>query len=232
MAKPSKKEVLRSVEKFMRGKQGSSGGTGRAGSSVSYTNLQKDLDGITDELARKVIPTAVAAAATIVRKEAVKIVRSGSRSSPSSSKKTKTRGVPPARKTSGGNTAMTNAGKGAWWGAELIRRRGGAGGPSLGAPGTIIKKPIERKGYGLHSSQKVGPRYEKNNPRAKNFAHTHEPKSGSSGAPNHKWWGQPAKKKLKARPFMGPAGDITLPAQRRVIKSTIQKWKIKRPDLA
>lgn len=231
MAGPSKKQVLRSVEKFMRGKQTSAGGTGRAGSKVSYTNLAKDLDGITDELAKKVCPTAVAAAATIVRKEAVKIVRSGSRNSPSSSKKTKTRGVPPLRRISSGNVTMTNAGKGAWWGKELINRRGGPNGPSLGAPGTIIKKRIERKGYGLHSSQKVGPRYEKS-PKGKNFAHTHEPKSGSTGAPGHKWWGQPAKRPLKARPFMGPAGENTIPAQRRVIKRTIQGWKMKRPDLA
>lgn len=230
MAKRSRSQVLREVDQFLRGKQTKSGGTGRAGSKVSYTNLQKDLEGITEELSKKVIPTAVASAATIVRKEAVAMVRSGSRQSPSSSKKTKTRGQSPLRRYPSG-VGMTNAGKGAWWGADMITRRGGPGGPSLGAPGTIIKKKLERKGYGLSTSQKVGPRYARNDPKGKNFAHTHEPKSGSTGAPNHKWWGKKAKKKLRARPFMGPAGEKTVPQQRRAIKSAIVKWKIKRPDL-
>ena len=141
MAKRSRSQVLREVDQFLRGKQTKSGGTGRAGSKVSYTNLQKDLEGITEELSKKVIPTAVASAATIVRKEAVAMVRSGSRQSPSSSKKTKTRGQSPLRRYPSG-VGMTNAGKGAWWGADMIARRGGPGGPSLGAPGTIIKKKL------------------------------------------------------------------------------------------
>lgn len=230
MAKRSRSQVLREIEQFLTGKQTSAGGTGRKDSRVSYTNLQKDLEGITEELSKKVIPTAVASAATIVRKEAVNIVRSGSRQSPSSSKKTKTRGQSPLIRYPS-DVGMTNVGKGAWWGSDLITRRGGPNGPSLGEPGTIIKKRLERKGYGLSSSQKVGPRYAKNDSKGKNFAHTHEPTSGSSGAPNHKWWGKRATRKLQARPFMGPAGEKTLPQQRRAIKSAIVKWKTKRPDL-
>ena len=230
MAKKGKSQVLKDVNRFLTGKQTSAGGTGRKGSKVSYTKLQKDLEGITEELSKKVIPTAVASAATIVRKEAVNIVRSGSRQSPSSSKKTKTRGQAPVKVYASG-AGMTNVGKGAWWGSKLINRRGGPNGPSLGEAGTIIKKRLERKGYGLSTSQKVGPKYSKKDPKGKNFAHTHEPKSGSSGAPNHKWWGKKAKRKLQARPFMGPAGEKTIPQQRRAIKAAIVKWKIKRPDL-
>ena len=230
----TKKQVQKEISKFISNRQSSVGRP--LTSRVSGTDIGSHLEGISDELAKKVIPTAVQAAGTIVRKEAVRILKRVSDDSPSSSKKTGTRGRNPLIRYSSGNYGLTPVTKrGPRWfqgGRMSISSRGGASGPSLGDPKTIIKKKPERKGNGLHTSQKVGPRYVKGGgPLAKNFAHTHEPKIGSTGAPNHKWWGKKAKKKLKARPYMGPAGKRTQNKQIDAIKESIKKWKIKRPEL-
>jgi hypothetical protein len=228
VVRKGRKEVERDVAKFISARKHKLGGV--RGSGVDFTDFGADLEGITQELIKKVCPTAVAACATVVRKEATKIVRTGgSATTLGQSKKTKTRGVLPYRGTEGTNEAyLTNAGKGAWFGTDMIAKRGGAKGPSLGQAKTIIKKPVKRKAGGVHSSQIVGPRYAAS-PLGKNFAHMHEMPDGST--PNHKWWGRPARRKLPRRPFMGPAGRRTERQQRQIIKDTVVKWKTRRPDL-
>jgi len=94
---------------------------------------------------------------------------------------------------------------------------------SLADTGGIIKKRFSRKKGGIISSQIVGPRYE-TGPRGKNFAHTHESKSGGSGAPNHKWWGQPAKRQLRNRPWLIPAARRTIVQQQSALKKALMRW--------
>jgi hypothetical protein len=185
--------------------------------SLLATDLGVDLSKLSDELLKKVCPTAVGYAATIVRKQAVENVKKGGGETLGMSRKTKTRGV-------FRNGKMVNVGKGAW--SKKILEKRGANNRSLADPGGIIKKNISRKQGGIVASQIVGPRYEKG-PRGKNFAHTHEPLAGAStGAPNHKWWGQPAKRALRPRPFLGPAGRSTIVQQQSAMKKALMKWKI------
>ncbi len=228
MVRKGKKDVERDVAKFISARKHKLGGV--RGSGVDFTDLGSDLEGITQELIKKVCPTAVAAAATIVRKEAANIVRNGGTDSVlGQSKKTKTRGALPYRGTEKSNELYTtNKGRGFWYGTDMIAKRGGVKGPSLGQAKTIIKKPIKRKAGGVHSSQIVGPRYA-SGVLGKNFAHVHEMPDGKTV--NHKWWGRPAKRKLRRRPFMGPAGTKTLPKQKRALAEAVRKWKTKRPDL-
>ena len=223
-----KKELNRKVQRFMSAKKATTGGV--RGTNVVDTDFAKDLEGLSNELIRKVGPTAVSAAATIVRKEAVNIMRQGGGESRlGMSKKTLTRGKLPYRGTERTNEAyLTNAGRGAWFGTKMIQKRGGAKGPSLGQKKTIIKRPIKRKQGGLHSKQIVGPKYA-SDPTGKNWAHTHEMPAGKTV--NHKWWGKPAKRRLKRRPLMGPAGENTISKQRQAIRDAVIKWKTKRPDL-
>jgi len=193
--------------------------------SVKMTDLGADLSKLTDELAKKVCPTAVGYCGTIVRKEAVRIIRAGGgANAPGDSRKTKTRGVPGIGKK--GQPVMKPVGRGSWgksiWSAPQNR---GMDGRSLADPGSIIKKPISRKRGGLRSSQIVGPRYEKG-ADGKNFAHTHEAKEGAnSGAPNHKWWNKKGRP-LKNRPFMKPASENTMPDQQNAIKRALKRWEI------
>ena len=197
--------------------------------SVKMTDLGADLSKLTDELAKKVCPTAVGYCGTIVRKEAVRIIRGGGgASAPGDSRKTKTRGVPgvATRGKRKGQPAMKNVGRGSWgpsiWSSPQNR---GMNGKSLADPGMIIKKPISRKAGGLLSSQIVGPRYEAG-AEGKNFAHTHEARGGaSSGAPNHKWWNKKGRP-LKNRPFMGPAAENTMADQQNAIKRALKRWEI------
>lgn len=227
MVKKGKKEIQQDVAKLISNRKNNLGGV--RGKGIEATDLAGALEGLTQELVKKVCPTAVAAAATIVRKEANNIVRNGGTDTVlGQSKKTLTRGKLPYRGTEATNEAyLTNAGRGAWFGTDMIARRGGAKGPSLGQAKTIIKKPIKRKAGGMHSSQIVGPRYE-SSPLGKNFAHTHEMPGGKTV--NHKWWGKPAKRRLKRRPFMGPAGRNTEAKQRQALRDAVAKWKTKRPD--
>jgi hypothetical protein len=185
--------------------------------SMLETDLGVDLSKLSDELLKKVCPTAVGYAATIVRKQAVENVKNGGGETLGMSRKTKTRGV-------FRNGKMVNVGKGAW-SKEILKNRG-ANNRSLADPGGILKKNISRKQGGIVASQIVGPRYEKG-PRGKNFAHTHEPLAGAStGAPNHKWWGKPAKRPLRPRPFIIPAARSTIVQQQSAMKKALMKWKI------
>ena len=61
--------------------------------SVLATDLGVDLSKLSDELLKKVCPTAVGYAATIVRKQAVENVKKGGGETLGMSRKTKTRGV-------------------------------------------------------------------------------------------------------------------------------------------
>lgn len=189
---------------------------------VSVTDLGADFRKLDRELLKKVCPTAVGYAATIVRKEAQRLVATGgSKTTLGKSRKTKTRGVPH-------KNGMKNVGRGSW--SKKVWSVRGKNGKSLGEPGTIIKKNISRKMGGLMASQIVGPRYD-TGPGAKNFAHTHEPTEGaSSGAPNHKWWPQKGKptrgEPLTARPFMRPAAANTIIQQMSALKKALRRWDI------
>jgi len=188
---------------------------------VLSTDLEFDLNKLSDELLKKVCRTAVGYAGTIVRQQAKENVRSGGGETLGMSRKTKTRGV-----FKGGR--MVNVGKGAWSNKPLSER--GANNKSLGDTGGIVKSRVKFKD-GL-AYQVVGPRYEAG-PRGKNFAHTHEPVgSASTGAPNHKWWGMAAKRKLKARPWLGPAGRSTLSQQKSAVKKALINWKIDPSEVA
>lgn len=196
-----------------------------ADSRTSYleTDLGADLSKLTDELLKKVCPTAVGYATTIVRKQAKENVRNGGgQNTIGMSRKTKTRGVLRGGRMVSVPGGRNNKGTGAW--SESILKKRGANNPSLGDTGGIIKKKFQRLLGGIISSQIVGPRYEEGE-RGKNFAHTHEPKGGSSGAANHKWWGK-AGRPLRARPWLIPAAKQTLVDQQSAIKKALMRWDI------
>jgi hypothetical protein len=193
---------------------------------VNMTNLAKDLDLLDEELLKKVCPTAVGYAGTIVRKQVVQNIRSGGGE----------KHIGMSRKT----------GTRKKWSRKVVKSRG-VNGPSLGDKGTVIKKNISRKAGGLMSSQIVGPKYDSGD-TAKNFAHTHEPREGQfSGAPNHKWWprkrmnlsnllkrkwlvsGRETTRRgapLKPRPFMEPAASQTMNEQEAAIFRALERWEI------
>jgi len=209
-----KAQLNSKVKSFMS----SAGSTSKAEFRTSYldTDLGADLSKLSDELLKKVCPTAVGYAATIVRQAAKEAVRGGGGETLGMSRKTKTRGVYREGK-------MVSVGKGAW--SQKILKARGANNRSLGDTGGIIKKRFRRKMGGIVSSQIVGPRYE-TGPRGKNFAHTHESKSGGSGAPNHKWWGEPAKRQLRNRPWLMPAARRTIVQQQSALKKALMRWDI------
>jgi hypothetical protein len=196
-----KAQLNSKVRSFMS----SAGSSSKAEFRTSYldTDLGADLSKLSDELLRKVCPTAVGYAATIVRKAAQEDVRNGGGETLGMSRKTGTR-----NKWSKGPSK------------EYQKRRNSK---SLADTGGIIKKRFSRKMGGIISSQIVGPRYE-TGPRGKNFAHTHESKSGGSGAPNHKWWGQPAKRQLRNRPWLIPAARRTIVQQQSALKKALMRW--------
>jgi hypothetical protein len=196
-----KAQLNSKVKSFMS----SAGSSSKAEFRTSYldTDLGADLSKLSDELLRKVCPTAVGYAATIVRKAAQEDVRNGGGETLGMSRKTGTR-----NKWSKGPSK------------EYQKRRNSK---SLADTGGIIKKRFSRKMGGIISSQIVGPRYE-TGPRGKNFAHTHESKSGGSGAPNHKWWGQPAKRQLRNRPWLIPAARRTIVQQQSALKKALMRW--------
>jgi hypothetical protein len=196
-----KAQLNSKVRSFMS----SAGSSSKAEFRTSYldTDLGADLSKLSDELLRKVCPTAVGYAATIVRKAAQEDVRNGGGETLGMSRKTGTR-----NKWSKGPSK------------EYQKRRNSK---SLADTGGIIKKRFSRKKGGIISSQIVGPRYE-TGPRGKNFAHTHESKSGGSGAPNHKWWGQPAKRQLRNRPWLIPAARRTIVQQQSALKKALMRW--------
>jgi hypothetical protein len=196
-----KAQLNSKVRSFMS----SAGSSSKAEFRTSYldTDLGADLSKLSDELLRKVCPTAVGYAATIVRKAAQEDVRNGGGETLGMSRKTGTR-----NKWSKGPSK------------EYQKRRNSK---SLADTGGIIKKRFRRKMGGIISSQIVGPRYE-TGPRGKNFAHTHESKSGGSGAPNHKWWGQPAKRQLRNRPWLIPAARRTIVQQQSALKKALMRW--------
>ena len=198
-----------------------------AAGRVSASDLGADLSMLSEEMLKKVAPTAVGYAATIVRKRAFMKVRAGGSATViGRSRTTKTRGVP-ASNPSGGQY-MKNVGRGSW-GKSVWGKRGTTG-KSLADPGGIIKKPISRKGGGMMASQIVGPKYEPGR-EGKNFAHTHEPKQGqSSGAPGHKWWGKKGRP-LKKRPFIGPAGKETIVEQMGAVKRALARWDIDESEI-
>lgn len=204
----------------------SAGSQGKSGSRTSFleTDLGADLSKLSDELLMKVCPTAVGYAATIVRKQAQQNVKNGGGANTiGMSRKTKTRGVMRGgRMVSVKGGGRNGKGSGAWSQAVLAKR--GADNKSLADTGGIIKKRFSRKMGGIVSSQIVGPRYE-TGPKGKNFAHTHEPKGGGSGAPNHKWWGRPGKS-LQARPWLIPAARQTLVQQQSALKKALMRWDI------
>lgn len=185
---------------------------------VTQTDLASDLSKLSDELLKKVCPTAVGYAGTIVRKEARSIIANGgTRTVLGKSYKTTTRGVPDAG-------FMKNVGRGSW--SEKILRKRGANNKSIADAGGIIKRNISRKAGGLVSSQIVGPKYDTGQ-AGKNFAHTHEPKNGeASGTKNHHWWGQPAGYQLPPRPFMKPASENTMVEQKAAIVKALKRWDV------
>ena len=213
------------VGSFVRSKKGA-GGRGFQ-SKLHQTDVGKDLEKLHNELLKKVCPTAIGYATTIVRKRAVANIKNGGgQDHIGMSRKTGTREK---------------------W-SKKIRDRRGENFPSLADTGMIIKKNISRKEGGLVASQIVGPKYQKG--QGKNFGHTHEPPEGqASGAPNHKWWPRQSKKDLridrkiaaqsnrkdrttgmrgrplKARPFMGPAAEQTMDQQVQAIYKAIKKWE-------
>ncbi len=219
-----KDRVNKKVESFVRSMRGRGGKGTRV--QVNSTDLVADLQKVSDEFLKKVCPTAVGYAGTIIRKQAIADIKNGgSETTIGMSRKTGTRKK---------------------WSMKVVRKRG-RNGPSLGDKGTIIKKNISRKAGGLLSSQIVGPRYNSGSDKDKNFAHTHEPRDGrSSGAPNHKWWvrkklnlssllrySQPGGRTtgsrgapLKPRPFLGPAANKTISKQRDAVIKALKRWEV------
>jgi hypothetical protein len=206
-----KDKVDRKVEAFIRSRVG---GRNRRSQAVYFdmSDLNKDLKKISDEMIRKVVPTAVGYAGSIVKKQIEKNLKSGGGPKATTlgmSKRTKSR-----EKWSKGPSQ------------EYQKR---INSPSMGEKGTIIKKNISRKAYGMMSSQIVGPKHSGNQKdiTAKNFAHMYEPKGGgATGAPNHKWWGRDAKRALKPRPFVEPAANQTITQQRQAIVKAMKRWSI------
>ncbi len=214
------------VGSFISSKRGK-GGKGTA-VQMHMTDLAKDLELLHNELLKKVCPTAVGYAATIVRKRAISNIKAGGGEDHiGMSRKTGTRKK---------------------WSKKVLNKRG-ENFPSLADKGMIIKKNISRKEGGLMSSQIVGPKYQSG--QGKNFAHTHEPRDNqSSGAPNHKWWPRQSKKDLrldrkiaaqsgrvdrttgqkgeplKPRPFMGEAAKQTMNQQVEAIYKALKRWQI------
>ena len=222
-----KSKLDKKVDSFVRSQRGK-GGKGTA-ARLNMTDLAKDLDLLHNELLRKVCPTAVGFAATIVRKRAVANIKSG------------------GNETHIGMSTKTGT-RNKW--SKKIRDRRGENFPSLADTGMIIKKNISRKEGGLLASQIVGPKYQTG--QGKNFAHTHEPREGQkSGAPNHKWWPKQSKKDLrldrkiaaqsgrvsrttgqrgrplKSRPFMRTAAEQTIDQQVAEIYRALKLWKIR-----
>jgi hypothetical protein len=198
-----KAQLNSKVKSFMS----SAGSSSKAEFRTSYldTDLGADLSKLSDELLMKVCPTAVGYAATIVRQASKEAIRSGGGETLGMSRKTGTR-----NKWSKGPSE------------EYQKRRNSR---SLGDTGGIIKKRFSRKRGGIISSQIVGPRYE-TGVRGKNFAHLHESKNGGSGAPNHKWWGKPAGRQLKNRPWLIPAARRTIVQQQSALKKALMRWDI------
>jgi hypothetical protein len=219
-----KDRVNKKVESFVRTMKGRGGRGTRV--QVTATDLVADLQKVSDEFLKKVCPTAVGYAGSIIRKQAQDDIRNGgSETTIGMSRKTGTRKK---------------------WSKKVADKRG-RNSPSLGDKGVIIKKNISRKAGGLLSSQIVGPRYNSGSDKDKNFAHTHEPREGrKSGAPNHKWWprqrlnlssllrysqadGRTTGRRgapLKARPFMGPAANKTIPQQRDAVIKALKRWEV------
>jgi hypothetical protein len=218
-----KDRVNKKVESFVRSMKGRGGRGTRV--QVTATDLVADLQKVSDEFLKKVCPTAVGYAGSIIRKQAQDDIRNGgSQTTIGMSRKTGTRKK---------------------WSRRVAQKRG-RNSPSLGDKGVIIKKNISRKAGGLLSSQIVGPRYNSGSDKDKNFAHTHEPRDGrASGAPNHKWWqtklnlnalvkykqagGRTAAQRgapLKPRPFMGPAANKTISQQRDAVIKALKRWEV------
>lgn len=219
-----KVELNKKVNKFVNSKKAKRGSV----TTVSSTDLDRDLKRLTAEMAQQVCPTAVGRCGTIVRKKAVDIIRKGGDDKTlGKSYKTFTRGVP-----DGGR--MKNIGRGSW--SQKITDKRGTNNKSLADSGGIIKRPIRRLERGLVSSQIIGPRYE-TGAAGKNFAHVHEPADGQRAV--HKYWHPNPNHRFrlgkksghhKVRPFMGPAGKLTLSQQRAAIKHALKKWDIRRSD--
>lgn len=193
------------VGSFISSKRGK-GGKGNV-VQLHMTDLAKDLELLHNNLLKKVCPTAVGYAASIVRKRAVANIKA----------------VSSTTETHIGMSRKTGSRK--KWSKKILDKRG-ANFPSLADTGMIIKKNISRKEGGLVASQIVGPKYQAG--EGKNFAHTHEPRADqSSGAPNHKWWGKPAREPLKKRPFLGEAAKQTMNQQVEAIYKALKHWKTK-----
>jgi len=228
------------VGSFISSKRGKNG----KGTAVQMhmTDLAKDLELLHNELLKKVCPTAVGYAATIVRKRAIANIKAGGGEDHIGM----SRKVSSRNRSSGKSSAYATRSK---WSKKVLKKRG-KNFPSLADKGMIIKKNISRKEGGLMASQIVGPKYQSG--QGKNFAHTFEPRDGQkSGAPNHKWWPRQSKKDLrldrkiaaqsgrkerttgqqgkplKPLPFMRPAAEQTMGQQTNAIYKALKRWDIK-----
>ncbi len=127
-----KERVNKKVDNFVKSMQGRGGKGTRV--RVNATDLVKDLEKVSDEFLKKVIPTAVGYAGSIIRKQAVDDIRNGgSKSTIGMSRKTGTRNK---------------------WSKKVADKRG-RNSPSLGDKGTIIKKNISRRFHSLINKQPI-----------------------------------------------------------------------------
>lgn len=212
------KEILSRERMKARSKANFSKHGIRAAGTITESNIGKDLMLIHKELRATVLPKAVDAISTIVRKRAVeKLKLGGGPSSIGMSVKTGTRGV----LTQGRNGPYMKGG----WSRKVLAKRG-ADKPSMARNGGkngkygIITKTSKRRGggYGI-----TGPVYgfdDKQNSRTgHNHAHTLE-----FGAKGHKKWGKKRGRPLPERPFLGPAAQETLSNQKAKLKTLLRKW--------
>lgn len=213
------------------------GRSNKAGFYVE-TDLGFDLGKLVEDLDATVLKNTVDQVNTVVRKEAVRMLKGASSDSRIGRSKygKMTRGdwrnprvtnavyTPGRRGVAGG----TNYLPGGWYGKVLDRR--GKDKPSMvknggrnGKTGIISKSPRLKNGkrgyYGI-----TGPVYGKddkdNSKFGHNHAHIHE---GVNGPAKHYNWGRPGGT-LKVRPWLGPAGEKTQGIQRSIVIRNLKEW--------
>ena len=230
------KELYAKAERNLKNQTGKKKTKNRAGIIVA-TDFALDMDRLYKDLTARKITQIVERTSTQVRKEAVRILKRGSTADRVGRSQY-------GKKTRGDwqNPVTLNSGKqylkGGWHG-EVLRKRGAtkptvaynggstsdstkvnSKGVARGSRGIITKSILQRNG-GTRSI--TGPRYSEddddNGKYGYNYAHTLE-----HGATIAAYGNKSRMVKLRARPFLGPAGDRAYAKNAQIVTDMLKKW--------
>ena len=227
------KEISERAAKNLRGGSGTKSMNNRAG-VISGTDIGKDMERLSNDLSKNRLRRVIHQMNTAVRRETVKNLKKSSNASRigESMKGKMTRGDWKNPKvTTNGVEYLTNG----WYGKVLKDRgnnkpsmafNGGEDGLRGGGKRGIISRTVPSAGGKLLRGI-TGPRHSGSNggdgdngKYGYNYAHMLE-----RGGKHVNWDSTKSRvSHLQARPFLGPAGNNTMPKQIAIMKKELKKW--------